>query len=382
VAAEGVHVSPSGSDTDGDGSSAHPYRTLHAALAHAGADASEPSLTLVLADGTYDEALTLTRSVVVQGGGSDRVTIRNPAPMDGSFVITADGDHDPAHPIRVELRGLRVDGWKGTHPGIEAKHATLVLSNVEVYQPSGTGVRIGEDIADFAITDTRVGFEGELNSDLGIDVGSHSSGTITRFHGGDHIDHIIDIGLGCHVTIRDSELTGSPIYYADGVRIQGASDVTVENTQIVRPPGGQAASSGPAHNPPYAGIEIAASSDEQARVHVNGCTVRGFDVGVGINLTYNAVNVEHSTLAGNVSADVRTLWAGALVEQYPSVDLGGGALGSAGDNDFGNGSELAIDHGAPYDVSALNDRWGVTGSAIDARIHDASDDAQLGHVLY
>ena len=77
---------------------------------------------------------------------------------------------------------------------------------------------------------------------------------------------------------------------------------------------------------------------------------------------------------------MRTVWAGSLPLQYPVVDLGGGALGSVGNNDFGNGSEYAVDLGGPYDVSAKDNLW--SGTAIESRIHDPLDDPLLGHVHY
>ena len=142
-------------------------------------------------------------------------------------------------------------------------------------------------------------------------------------------------------------MTGSPIWYADGIRIQGASNVTVRNTTIVRPPGSELASAGPIHNPPYAGIEVASSSNGNSLVHVDGCTVRGFDVGIGVNLMHNQLRVQNNTIAQNTSADVRTMWAGTSPAVYPIVDLGGGTLGSVGNNDFGNGPEYAVDLGGP-----------------------------------
>jgi hypothetical protein len=71
------------------------------------------------------------------------------------------------------------------------------------------------------------------------------------------------------VSIRDSTLTGSTIYYADGIRIQGASNLTIQDTTIIRPAGSEPASTGAVHNPPCAGIEIAASSNGNSLVRVD-----------------------------------------------------------------------------------------------------------------
>jgi hypothetical protein len=95
------------------------------------------------------------------------------------------------------------------------------------------------------------------------------------------------------------------------------------STTIVRPTGAEPASTGAVHNPPCAGIEIAASSNGNSLVRVDHATISGFDIGIGINLWYNAALVENSTLSGNVTADVGTMWTGTLPLQYPVIDLGG-----------------------------------------------------------
>lgn len=117
-------------------------------------------------------------------------------------------------------------------------------------------------------------------------------------------------------------------------------------------------------------------------MRVDNCTVNGFDLGVGINLLYNQVIVQNSALSGNVTDDVRTVWAGANATQYPVVDLGGGTLGSVGLNNFGSGVETAVRLGGPYGVSARLNSWGVTGTAIEGRIYDQIDDPLLGRVQY
>ena len=101
---------------------------------------------------------------------------------------------------------------------------------------------------------------------------------------------------------------------------------------------------------------------------------------------FNHLLVQNNTVAGNISADVRTVWSGTAPVAYPVVDLGGGTLGSVGNNDFGDGPEYAVDLGGPYDVTAFGNNWSTSGAVdgglIASRIHDQVDDAQLGHVTY
>src|SRR5205823_283128 len=111
-----------------------------------------------------------------------------------------------------------------------------------------------------------------------------------------------------------------------------ASNVVVRNTTISRPQGSQPASSGPVHNPPYAGIEVASSSNRNSLVQIEDSHIDGFDIGIGFNLTYNKALVQNNVVTRNATADVRTIWAGIDSSQYPVVDLGGGSLGSVGGN--------------------------------------------------
>jgi len=372
-------VSPSGNDSTGDGSAAHPWKTITASARRIDYSLGLP--TLHLAAGTYDEKVLLHDSIMLQGTGEGRVTVKNSATSDTDYVITVNGSAPTvAGAVVVTITGLRVDGLAAKNRGIYANQATLKLDDVNVYQPSAYGIAIGPNITGFVIDHTTVGFEGMLYSDVGIDVGNGSTGSISHFKGGDHIDHIINIGLGCTVDIADSQLTGSPIWYADGIRIQGASNVTIRNTTIVRPAGSDLAASGPAHNPPYAAVEVAASSNGNRLVTIDGCTLRGFDVGIGVNLMFNALLAQNNSITGNLSAEVRTVWAGSLPSQYPVVDLGGGSLGSVGKNDFGTGAEYAIDLGGPYDVSAKNNLW--SGTDIETRLRDRQESAALGRVQY
>ncbi len=102
------YVSPAGNDT-GDGSAAHPWRTI----AHAAAAALQPGDQVLIAPGTYAEAVALTRSgapiVPVTTGvavaGTD--TIRFPAGTDLSGIDLA------VHPGEYRLYVYR--SWRANN---------------------------------------------------------------------------------------------------------------------------------------------------------------------------------------------------------------------------------------------------------------------------
>lgn len=374
-------VSTVGNDSTGNGSAGRPWRTIGYALLNA--DDTHGTPEIVVAAGTYDESLAINRSVTITGAGPSSVTVHNTDAANTDFLVrTGDGVAAGAADITARISGIRFDGEAGKNRGVHAANTALTLDDVHVYAAGAFSVAIEPDSPAFTIGNSTFGFIGLLYSDIGIDVGANSSGSITNCTLGDHIDHAINIGGGCTVTVDNCSITGSPIHFADGIRVQGAANVTITNCTLIRPPGSDAASAGPEHNRPYAGIEIAASSDLAATVSVSNCTIRGFDVGIGLNLLWNAARVQTCTLGGNITADVQTLWSGTSATQYPTVDFGGGMLGSTGGNDFGSGGEIAVELQGPYNISAFGCIWGVTGAAIDSRITDQLDNPSLGRVQH
>ncbi|MBI5864532.1 MAG: right-handed parallel beta-helix repeat-containing protein [Planctomycetes bacterium] len=374
-------VSPTGDDSTGNGSEGRPWRTFGYALSQG--DGTHGTPEIIAAAGTYDERLAINRSVTITGAGSESTTVHKTDVSNTDFVIrTGDGVSLGGPSIAVRISGIRISGENGRNGGVHAARTNLTLDGVNVAEPGGFGVVIEPDSPPFSIVNSTIGFIGLLYSDVGIDVGSRVTGTISNCTLGDHIDHAISIGVGCNVTIDNCRITGSTIYWADGIRIQGASNVTISNTTMVRPPGSDPAVAGPMHNPPHAGIEIAAASNGSTTVSVSNCTVRGFDVGIGVNMVWNSARIQNCTLGGNVTADVQTRWSGTAGSGYPVVDFGGGPLGSTGGNDFGSGSELAVQLLGPYDVSVFGATWGVATGLIEGRILDKLDDPSLGRALH
>jgi hypothetical protein len=96
----------------------------------------------------------------------------------------------------------------------------------------------------FYLEKVKITTEFNVASDYALDVIA-SDGDVLNSSLGDYFDHVINLSplspndtLGPNtpyeshsVTIRDSEIKGSNIYYADGVRILGAMNVRISNTR-------------------------------------------------------------------------------------------------------------------------------------------------------
>jgi hypothetical protein len=111
-------------EDDPDGSAAHPFATIGAALS-----AAEPGDAVLVAAGTYPEAvrvLAAPLAIVGPAEGAAAVEIRPPSPETGVLVLGPGGNP----PEVVSLRGLRVVG--ATTAGIRVEGAAAVIEGCAV----------------------------------------------------------------------------------------------------------------------------------------------------------------------------------------------------------------------------------------------------------
>lgn len=362
------YVSVQGDDASGTGSQARPWRHVQYALDQI--ESRNRPVRLNVLPGTYAERLRVEASVVIKGAGPERTTLKNPGGE--GFLITATGPG-----VSFRLEDVEVDGihQSSSVSGVRADRGALRLKNVTFTKASPYGVRVSDAflfVADDVTMDSSL-----WATDLGLDIDG-TVAEITGFTARGSIDHVVNI-TDSNVEIDRADIEGSTIWYADGIRIQSPSDVEIRDSTIHRPEEAEAPEEDP-HNPPYAGVEIAFASAAGRTVEIRDTQIGGFDVGIGINAEGNRVLVENSDLSGNRSAGVRTSWP-ATRSTAPSVDLGGGALGSAGGNTFGVGARWAVDHRGPYDVAARHNDWNVPPGRIEERIHDVADDPSVGDVV-
>jgi polygalacturonase len=330
------YVSVKGSDSAGDGSQAKPWRHVQYAVDHA-QPAAGATLVIHLLKGIYQENLIIKRggvNIVGAGVGLASTYPDDPlTPVQEVSIIVRDLTKDApgiliqdATDAFVTLQNLVV-----FYGGLRAVNSRLQLKNVEVQQCLGLyGVQILNGVT-FTLDHVTV-TTGLTHSDYGIDIEgtdghAGSGGDILSSSVGDLFDHAINIapfGPGqvqnffapyqhpLSVKIWDSQIAGSSIYYADGVRIQGAANVDIRNTTITRThPDNEAANTGASHNPPYAAVEMAgyvtkANTEGVSLIQValDGVTTSGFDVGVGIAVegTYVLVH-DQATWSGMVRCD-------------------------------------------------------------------------------
>jgi hypothetical protein len=401
-----VYVSVKGSDSTGDSTETKPWRHIQYAVDHA----KQPSgtvLTVHLLKGIYKENLVIKRPLTMIGAGVGPSTSwpNDPlTPVQDVSVINRQNPNSGQPGILIQdatsvnLQNLDVFGG-----GLRAVNTRFILYNVEVQQTIGSyGVQI-EDCFVFYLQKTKILTGDGLESDVGLDIRA-SDGDVLDSYLGDFFDHVININPNSakeqinpntsyqphSVTIRDSEIAGSNIAYADGIRMQGATYLRVANTKITRThPDNVPATDHSLWDPPYAAIQLAGYLSQAniqgkaaTRVDLDGVTTSGFDVGIGVGVESMDVVVKNSAIAA-VTHDVETTWVGYTGTVYPRVDFGGGPLSSVGQNSFATTAPYAFYHTAPYAVSACHNSWGVPTAQVDAtRIYDKLDASASGRVTW
>jgi hypothetical protein len=414
--ATNFYVSVKGSDSAGDGSQGKPWRHIQYAIDNA-KPAAGTTLTIHLFKGIYEENPVIKRGLEIVGAG---VGIASTYPNDPLLpvqevsVIVRDLANDAPGILIQDATSVNLQNLVVLFGGLRAVNTRLTLYNVEVQRSRGLyGVQI-EDCFVFYLEKVKITTEFNVASDYGLDVIA-SDGDVLNSYLGDDFDHVVNLSpIGPNdkidpnvpyqahsVSIRDSEIAGSKIYYADGVRILGAMNVRISNTTIKRAhPDNEPASTGAPHNLPYAGVEIdgyLTKANIEGKgvpsVELDGVTTSGFDVGIGMAVESTNVLVKNSSLSA-VTHDVETSYVGYTNTIYPHVDFGGGSLssgfgvpdlsnGSVGNNSFDTNSPYAFYHNAPYGVTACHNTWGVANNAIDSqRIYDHLDNASLGRVTW
>lgn len=264
------------------------------------------------------------------------------------------------------------------------------------------GLRL-RDVSAFNIVDSEFRTQSRVFADIAVEI-TNSVGEIHGGYFGDYFDHVISItkiapglpdlvGDGyvyshpvSHVLIEGATIRGSSLSYADGIRVFFDASAIIRDSTIIRDhPDVEAWVEGTSDGS-AAGIDLLYERGDRSSstVEITGNTISGFDVGIALNLGGKRVMVAENDISG-VSYPVKTHYGRhpEIARANPTIDFGGGALGSIGGNIFRNVDAYAFFHQHDYPVDACFNDWFVTGSAaIERRIHDQMDDPSLGRVRW
>jgi hypothetical protein len=230
LAAQSAHtwVSSTGSDANGNGTTAKPYATFAQALSNTAA----AGIVSVLGPGDYGP-VTITQSVTIDGTGG------------GSIGFAGDGEGiyiDPSAPASITLRNLTMNGGgTGSDAIFIASSGTtnpvyVVIDGCLIGGFSQIGVGLGSESPMYMVIRNTTISGGELS------VRTFQNGTAAPVTGYDHVslDHVTIQGASSagvfmrngNVDISNSNITGSVGAGVVGVQADTYATVNLQNSMV------------------------------------------------------------------------------------------------------------------------------------------------------
>ncbi len=320
------------------GSMASPWRAVQYAI-----DQSPAGAVIHIASGTYIEQLLVSDSKTLVGAGAENTFIAKSG--DGPVLYsTAD----------LTLQDLSLTGLEDWFGGwaahtvrriVRVVGAHLAASRIGAYNYFNFGIVV-ED-GSFDLFDVDTGIDPTLASyttaaDISVQMIRSSgvidglvSGILPGETKGHLVDHQIRLepGPGDTITVRNCTLFGygKPVGqgYSDGIDIFSPNGgipptILIEDNTILGPLGGTEAASG---------VEL---NGGNAQITLRGNTIQRFRQGLKFGTYAGATAlVEGNKFQDNTSYGIR-------IETESEVDIGGGALGSSGGNDFLSNAQYGI----------------------------------------
>ena len=273
--------------------------------------------------------------------------------------------------------------------------ASIIVENVWFNRIQGLFGLSLTDAGAFSVIDSTFRTGTRIYADYGIWV-VNSTGEIIGSYFGDWLDHAIAIARypdapPMVVTVDGVTINGSPICYADGIRVSGAPTVTIQNSVIGRShadaeswsscsDGSRIVSDGIAAGIGFQRVPLSAGVIAS---FVRNNTISGFDVGLAFDVRRTHVLVEGNTISGVSNGVKAWRWPDATSSTGAVLDFGRGPLGSTGGNTFPDVGSFAFYLDEDYDVSACDNVWTVPEPQVDPdRIFDELDDATAAGVFW
>jgi hypothetical protein len=318
------------------------YATIQAAV-----DAASPGAVIHLAAGKYPEILTINKSLTITGTGTNDCVIYNYETNEVPLIsITG--------PATVTLSGFKLVGgayqswytnsewYQGFSPlGIVSTNATLTMNSVVVNQIVNFFVTVTG--GSLCATNVALWTEDLQN---GADVGFQLNSCVARFDGltqdTGHIDHTININnppaTFSDVTVANSRIRASRGSYGNCIRTYVNSRLLVTNCWLYR-----GTTSVESAVPFASGLQHNAVSENgySNTVIVTGNMFANLPWAIGCygSLGGNQISIENNVFSNSLYGGV---WLDSM--WYDGVDLGGGALGSQGENVFSESPAVATNY--------------------------------------
>jgi len=344
-----------------------PFSTLAAAVEAAG-----DGDILTVGPGSYDETLTITKSLTLQGAGPDQTTIQGVEP--GLPVILVESDR----PIEVTIQGLTIGGAISLSGEVAADPAKLCaeFSREPLVTKCPGGIQVSGQVSA-----TIQGNTISDNADDGIDVLNGADATI--------MDNLISNNTNEGVLVRNGQakILNNTIDQNNqiGIGVERTSNVEIEGNQITN-------TRQDANNQGGFGIDVQNSSTatiedntldgntgigivvfEQADATIQGNTIKNTQpnaegkLGLGIIIDSASATIENNTIIANSDT-------GVGVGGQADVTIKGNTIQDTkpdGNGEFGRGITVRGSAKATIKDNTIkeNAEWGIgLGGAVQATI--------------
>ncbi|MFH1038881.1 MAG: DUF1565 domain-containing protein [PVC group bacterium] len=346
------------------------YPTIQAAI-----NAASSGEEITVAAGTYNERLTITKSVRITGAGSGSCLLRQEeaalplVSISGLYNVVIEG---------MEICGGSSFFWGDSPRGIWSDNATLTLDDVIFNHINNYMVVINGGSLSAANVSLKTRTFYESQCDVGFSLHNCAAVITNLKNQSDDIDHTVDINNStpagttngpCLVTITDSTIEASGLSWGDCVRAYTDTVMDISGCLFYRTPGGS-----PIGVLSHTGVGVNGYNN---RIDIHGNTFRGVPWGITLNGSWgNSISAwqnrfEDCEVGGVVIKNL----------SYEGIDLGGGSLGSPGLNTFTGSSTYDVElYSSTADIYARLNHW--SNANPDDGIRDQVDDPSLGWVYW
>lgn len=358
-------VETSGADASNGKTVGTAWKTLKHAL-----NVAEPGAVINIGKGEFPEALRIKKNVTLRG--QDKLSTIIKCPLDlpfnpnetiyslpvpkyiGPEVLTQTPMILLAGAVKVRFENLTVSALKegfdqhGTGIVTSDSGARLEIESCRILSFNHLFIFVLD--GELVISNSKIGSEVQLFTDLGITLANNTKAVFTNSEIGGFIDHCIDTYHNSLAEVTHCTIKGSLTPNTNGMRMSDKSKAIIShNTFLGQPP----------TNNNFDVNHSALLIWDQASAEIQNNIITGFSRGLNFYSQATA-RVWKNFITNNFSSGVRYSHE-ATEEQQP--DLGGGFQGSPGENIIvNNGQQTGFDielAGKGGTVFARFNKWGT-----------------------
>jgi len=322
------------------------YTTLQDAV-----DEADPGDIIKIEPGDFYGYTTISKPLTIEGSGKDQTILYYFDETSSSGISPGIINYAKvATPVikiettgKVVIKDLEIRGasegflhMRSTPFGIISYNAELELINLRLRRLRNIGVWVNRGSLMAVDVDFADNMGYHLQSDLGFHLSNLNKATFIRLNQlQDNIDHTINIhndkdwsNNRSSIKIEDSTIVASALYWGDCIRSYGGTDITISNSSFYRNAGGE-----PEENTGVGNTGISFNGNRSS-LYISNTSFKNLPRGINL-YTSHLGNQFYKLIIEESYFDTFDKSAIYITGQGKAdIDLGGGQLGSKGNNIF------------------------------------------------